>query len=249
MLLKPKNIFLLLCLSAGFIACRTHKPVTTETGMLYSSCYPIESITIPHCKLSIKDGNKSYQLNGSIYIRPDSVFYFRGTVMGVEMVRGVIYHDSFAIINRWDRICFKGNNQYLSNLTGYPINPEILFLLFTADRCEEAYKEKLGFRVTSGQTSQVMVLGSNRSTLEMKFNPENSTTESITSYKQQTGFKATYGQYQQFQQFLLPTVLDISASGGGSNIQINTTYQEILFDQPQSINFSIPSGYQIQELK
>ncbi len=245
--------WLMLLVVVGLCACRTHKPVAvTETvpeSTFYTSCYPVESISIPKCKLNITEGSKSNQLSGSIYIHRDSVCYFRGVLL-VEVLRGVIYRDSFAVINRIDRICFKGKNDYLSKFAGYPVNPESLFMLFTADRCEAIYTEKLGFRITA-ENDRKIVMESNLNLLEMNIS-DNHTMEHIALYgpgQKQAKFSTTYKQYNQCQQFMMPTVLDIFAHDGKNSIKINAGFQEVSFNQSQKINFSVPAGYKVVTLQ
>ncbi len=254
-MISIRNIILLLLLVASLGACRSRKPAVTETTRsstaFYTSCYPIESITVPKCKLDITLGNKSYSLNSSIYIRPDSVCYFRGTIL-MEVVRGVIYKDSFVVLDRYHRICYKGSNEYLSRMIGYPVNPEILYMLFTGDRCEDIYREKFGFKVTAENNNKIVLRGQNRNFLEIEINSDNQTTGSITAYNRQqnqAGFKTSYSQYQQYQHFLLPTVFDILAKQDKSTVKINAVFQGIVFDQPQAINFSIPDGYKMITLR
>jgi hypothetical protein len=236
-------------------ACRSHKSVAVDASRteaaVYTSCYPIESITVAKCRLNITDGGKSYQLNGSIHIRPDSVCYFRGVLM-VEVFRGVVFRDSFAIINRLERICYKGHNDYLGRMAGYPVNPEVLFRLFTADRCEDMYREQFGFSIRSGNDHHTMIMQGERHSIEMNINPDNRTIESITAYdplQKRAGFRIKYSQYQQYRQFLLPGAFDISATGGAASIGVNAVFQDMAFNQPQQVNFSIPRGYTVVELR
>ena len=240
----------LLFLMIGMSACRSHKKATAverdlETSF-YTSCYPIESLYVPSCKLEISDGNQSFSLNGSIYIRADSICFFRGRMI-VEVVRGVIYRDSFVVVNYFpERVCYKGKNDYLQKITGYPVNPESLMMLFTADRCEEACRNKFNFTAVAGKTNQLLMQGENRNLLEMNVNANDRTIENIALYnsrQRQALFSAIYSGYEQYPQFALPTVIDISANDGRNNIRIKANFQQILFNQPQEVNLVTPSNY------
>ena len=240
----------LLFLMFGMSACRSHKKATAPAsveGVFYTSCYPIENLYVPSCKLEISDGGKSFSFNGSIYIRADSICFFRGKWLLFE-IRGAIYRDSFVVVNYLERICYKGKNNYLQKITGYPVNPESLMMLFTADRCEEAYRNKFNFTAAGSTNHQLLMQGENRSLLEMNFNANDRTIENITLYNNQQRkalFRAVYGSYTQYPQFVLPTVFDISANDGEQNIRIKANFQQILFNQPQKVNMSVPSGYKI----
>jgi hypothetical protein len=192
-------------------------------------------------------------LNGSIYIRPDSICFFRGRWLLVEM-RGAIYRDSFVVVNYFERICYKGKNDYLQKVTGYPVNPESLMMLFTADRCEEAYRNKFNFITAPGSSDKVLMQGINRSMLEMNINTDNRTIENITLYnteQRQALFSASYSGYEQYPQFAMPTVFDISAYDGRNLFQIKANFQQILFNQPQQVDTSVPvtSRYQVVVLE
>ena len=121
-------------------ACRSHKKAITvdssEEIVSAVSCYSIESFYVPTGRLEISTGSQSLSLNGSIYIRPDSIFYFRGRML-IDVVRGAIYNDSFVVVSYLERICYMGKNDYLQRITGFPVNPESLLMLFTDDKCEK----------------------------------------------------------------------------------------------------------------
>ena len=245
----------LIFLIIGMSACRSQKKVPAverdlET-MFYTSCYPIESLFVPSCKLDVSYGGQSVSLNGSIYIQSDSICYIRGRWLLVEM-RGIIYRDSFVMVNYFNRICYKGKNDYLQRVTGYPVNPESLMMLFTADRCEETYRNKFNFTTAAGSADKILMQGANRSLLEMSINANDQSIENIVLYNNQQRqplFSATYSGYQQYPQFIMPTVLDIAANDGNTPIRIKANFQQILFNQPQKVEISVPSSYQVVVLE
>jgi len=245
----------LLFLIIGMSACRSQKKVTgverdLET-MFYTSCYPIETLFVPSCKLDIAYGNLSVSLNGSIYIRSDTICYFSGRWLLIEM-RGVIYCDSFVMVNYLERVCYKGKNDYLQKITGFPVTPESLMMLFTADRCEETYRNKFNFITAPGSADKVLMQGANRSLLEMNISANDQTLENIILYnsqQQQPLFSTAYSGYHQYPQFVMPTVFDIAAHDNKTPIQIKANFQQILFNQPQKVNISVPSRYQVVVLE
>ena len=243
------NYFVLYLFVIGINACRSHKKTTlsipVDETAFYTSCYPIKSIYVPSCKLEISVGNKPYSLNGSVYIQQDSVCYFRGRWV-VEAVRGAIYHDSFIVVNYLERICYKGRNDYLQKITGYPVSPESLLMLFTADRCEDAYRNKFSFITTPADSKdRILMQGKDRSLLEMNLNADHRV-ETISLYnsrQRQAVFSARYSDYHQYRQFTLPSGFDISAYDGNNPIHIKADFREIIFNQPQRVH--IPSRYEV----
>ena len=247
-----KTLILLFLAIVCVNACRSHKKATAPVmaeGAFYTSCYPIESLFVPTCKLEITDGNQTFSLNGSIYIRPDSVCYFTGRMLMIEALRGAIYRDSFLVVNYIDRICYKGKNDYLQRMTGFPVNPESLMMLFTADRCEEAYRNKLGFIAATGSADKIMMQGANRSLLEMNINANDRTIENIALRNNQQRLSATYSDYEQYPQFAIPTVFDISAFDGQKNYRIKANFQQILFNRSQRVNISVSSRFEVVVLR
>ena len=245
------GIVLLVLTVIGMNACRSHKITTLSTPIdettFYTSCYPFKSIFVPSCKLEISDGNKSFSLNGSVYIHQDSVCYFRGRMVVVEAIRGTIYRDSFIVVNYLERICYKGKNDYLQKITGYPVNPESLLMLFTADRCEEVYRNRFSLIAAAGSKDRILMQGKNRNLLEITLNGDN-LVENIALYnsqQRQALFSATYSGYNQYRQFTLPTGFNISAHDGKNPIHIKANFQQILLDQPQQVNINIPSRYEV----
>ena len=250
-------VFLFLIL--GMNACRSHKktvasdidPSRSETEF-YTSCYPIESLYVPSCKFEISLNGASFPLNGSIYIRSDSICYFRGKLL-FEAMRGTIYRDSFVVVNYLDRVCYKGKNDYLQKVTGYPVNPQTLMMLFTADRCEETYRNKFSFTILpAAKKDQLLMQGENRTLLEMNLNANDRTIENIALYnsrQRQALFSATYSDYKPYQQFVLPTVFDITAHDGAKPMRIKAGFQQILFNQRQVVNMVVPEGYRVEVLE
>jgi len=246
-------VIALLLITFGMNACRSHKKaqtsarIETEGAAFYTSCYPIESLWVPSCKLEITIGPHSYSLNGNIYIRSDSICYFSGKWLLFE-IRGAIYRDSFIVVNYFGRVCYQGKNEDLQKITGYPVNPESLMMLFTADRCEDAWRNKLKYTIAAGSNNRILMQGENRSRLEMSLNTKNRTVQEIVMYnsqQRQPVFSATYSSYDPYPQFVLPTVFDISAHVEENPIRIKASFREVLFNQPKQVNIRIPSQYKV----
>jgi hypothetical protein len=208
------------------------------------SCYSLSNVTVNKCKWNISHAGKSYQLNGSIYINPDSICYFRGAML-IEVFRGVIERDSFAVLNRLERVCYKGSNSYLSRMCGYPVTPKSLCLLFTAERCEKAYRE-MGFGVTA--SSRKILLANHPNNLELYLD-DNQRIERIAVTGQAAGSEISYRNYQQWSDLFLPSAMDISFRMKNNDIKINVVLQDFLLNTPQSVHFSIPSDYKIVHCK
>ena len=75
-----------------------------------------------------------FSLSGSIFVIPDSIFFFRGRLL-IDVMRGAIYNNSFVIVNYLERTVYKGKNDFLQNIAGFPVNPKTLLLLLTNDEC------------------------------------------------------------------------------------------------------------------
>jgi len=240
------NYFLLIIAIFGMSACRTQKKTPApapapDEAAFYTSCYPFESIYIPSCKIDLTFDGSNYSLNGSIYIRSDSVCFFRARLL-IEVVRGAIYRDSFILVNYLERVVYKGKNDYLQRITGFPVSPESLMMLFTADRCEEVYRNKFNFVPAGRSDHQLRMQGKNRSLLEMNINASNHTTQNIVMHNDQQRFSVAYGAYEQFPKFILPTAFDISAI----DIKMKINFQQILFNQQQEMNISVPSRFAVE---
>ena len=244
------TVGILIIIACLLDSCRTPKSsVTSQTDdtSLYTACYPWESVTFNNCKLNVSLNGKSLQMNGNIYARRDSVIYFRG-VMLVEVLRGVIYRDSFAIINRLERICYKGSNDYLQRITGYPVNPDGLMLLLTADRCEATFRQ-MGFE--SAERNNKMMLYSGNMGLEINTNAETQNTESIISAggRNKTMFRANFLRYTKVSRYKLPNMIEVSASDDKTEFKLSAEFPEILVDKHRPIQFVVPNNYKIEMMR
>ncbi|GHT24996.1 hypothetical protein FACS189430_10930 [Bacteroidia bacterium] len=216
-----------------------------DGGYAAASCYSPGSIAVRKCKWNILHEGKSFQLDGSLYMRPDSIVFFRGAKL-VEVFRGVIKRDSFAVISPLERVCYKGSNDYLSRMCGYPVNPKSLYLLFTANRCEQAYRD-MGFGVTAA--NRRILLSNHPNSLELYLDEHNRHIEKITVIGAAAGSGVSYSDYRQWSDWLLPSAIDISFRMKNSDFKINAVMQDFQFNTPQSVNFKIPSGYSIINLE
>jgi hypothetical protein len=234
--------------------CRSQQRVIATGDVFYNQCYPIESFYVPSCRLDLSIGNQSFSLNGSIFICPDSVFYFRGRMLMIEAVRGAIYRDSFVVVSYIERVYYTGRNDFLQRITGFPINPESLLMLFTADRCENVYRNKFNFEITAlNRGDRILMHDQNRNVIELTINHDEQTIENITmsnNQQRQPLFSAAYSGYEQHEQFKLPTSLNISINDGAAPIRVRANYQQILLNQPMPpININIPSSFRLVVLE
>ena len=205
------RFFIFALIIIGMNACKSKKKATAVDLLeetVRTSCYDIESFYVPSGRLDLSFGGQSISLNGNIYIRPDSIFYFRGRLL-IDVVRGAIYNDSFVVINLLERTCYTGKNEYLERIVGFPVNPESLLMLFTDDKCDANQATK--------------------------------------SRRQQ--FSVAYDDYNQFGQISLPAILNVAAQDGSNQIRIKATFQQILLDNRQQVNITIPSSYKIVVLE
>jgi hypothetical protein len=223
----------------------TVKTEDTVSENAVSSCYSLSSVTVSKCKWNISQEGKSFQLDGSLYIDPDSICYFRGTKL-VDVFRGIIKRDSFAMVSYLERVCYTGSNNYLSRMCGYPVNPKSLYLLFTADRCEKAYRE-MGFGVTA--SNRKMLLSNHPNSLELYLDENNQHIEKISVIGQAAGAGISYRNYRQWSDWVLPSTIDISFRMKNSDVKINAVLQDFLLNTPQSVNLKIPSGYKTVMLR
>jgi hypothetical protein len=235
---------LLLGLAVALAACHGGKNavVSQASADSLATCYPIRSLTAAKCRWEISEGANSYRLTGSLYLKPDSICYFRGSMM-VEVFRGVVKQDSFLLINRVDRICYSGSNSFLSRLLGFPVSPQMLYLLFTADACEERYRS-LGFHLT--RAADRLTLAQPACRLEARLSDRR--LSHIDLHGATTG-TVDYAQFQPFGKFMLPAETNLSISRKQGVATIKTIMQDVILDREMPVNMQIPQGYMQVEMK
>jgi hypothetical protein len=132
-------LFIFVLIATMTVGCRKSKSVTatdiTERAEIGSRKLEIGNYHAPSCRLEISIGGQSFSLGGSIYIQPDSVFYFRGRML-IDVVRGAIYQDRFVVVNYLERVYYTGSNTFLQSIAGFPVNPQSLMEIFTDDSPE-----------------------------------------------------------------------------------------------------------------
>jgi len=244
---------LILLAVASINGCRSQRITPAADATSNNQCFTIESFSVPSCRLELSVGGQSFSLNGSIYIRPDSVFYFRGRLLLIDAVRGAIYRDSFVVVSYLDRVYYTGKNEFLQKITGFPVNPESLMLLFTADRCEKLYRDKFNFAIMPGsRADRILMQDPDRNLIEMIINQDEQTVENIAMYSNQIRqplFSAAYGGYDQHEQFKLPTSINITAHDDTTPIRIRANFQQIQLNQSQQLNINIPSSFEMVVLE
>ena len=241
------NLFCILLVITCAFTCRSSKKTVTIEPKTLTSCYPLESIYSPACKFDVVYAGNSYSFNGSIYIQSDSICYFRCRLL-IEVLHGAIYRDSFVVVNYLERTCYEGKNDYLRQITGFPVSPKSLLMLLTADHCEETYRNSFNFEKTISDNDRILLQGDNRSLLEVNVNNENNTVENISLYnsrQRQALLSASYSGYNNYEQFNLPGSFDITVNDKNTSIKIKAAFQQLLLNQQQDVHLNVPSRYKV----
>ena len=127
------------CKSKRVVVVEEKQEEKQEETDMFASCYQIDNFSVTSCRLEVSGSNiQSVSLSGSIFIIPDSIFFFRGRLL-IDVVRGIIYRDSFVVVNYLERTVFKGKNEFLENMVGFQVNPKSLLMLLTDDDCWNKY--------------------------------------------------------------------------------------------------------------
>lgn len=191
-------------------------------------------------KISFTDRGATTNVTGNFMMIKDSILWGSFSVFGFEGARVLITQDSFKMLNRLNSTYMSRDVNYLKSYLGFdvqlgelqdimtgnaPYDP-MYYRLIKTDSLEELQAQSGAILNTIGMNQKLQ-------TILSKF--------SSTQHIQTADF--TYGEYQQYTEVTLPSVILGSVFLGDRTADLNVKYQSANRDIKTSFPFAIPSSF------
>jgi len=206
---------------------------------------------------NLDSSNTSF--NVSIRIRRDSIIWFSilAPVVGIEVGRAIITHDSIQFIDRINNRYFVGNFNLVNRILHADLDFEMVQDLFTGNNAEfydddEHLHGGIGdgryFLSTIRKRKVRRVMYHNK---ELKDPAQIMWLDPVTfkpvrivfkDFNQNRTFEANYDKYEQLDSMFIPHQLHFNIKAE-KNVDIHIDYSKVFINTPQVFPFNIPSKY------
>jgi hypothetical protein len=201
---------------------------------------------------SVLFDNNTNNVSGNIRIERDKAIYISiAPVLGIEIVRALITPDSVKIVNRLESTYYLGGIAVLNNMFNADVDFYMLQALFTGNDFPHFQSDRFNLseergllklqnnsrkRLSGGGSALNQAMWIDAETLKIKSNI-------ITEERQGRSLRADYRRHEKIDQQWAPAEVQIFASDGSENANMNLTYSRITINEPQRMQFSVPARY------
>lgn len=238
---------LICCLGMLLPGCKTQRQIGIEEPLQPTlECLAMPPLEARGCAITVGTASGSLSANGDIYLDGDSLVYFRATFL-VELARGLITRDSFALINRLERSYILEPLPRLNALMPFPLSSGLPYQLLSGSPCLESWLlGQASQQISEGDSTRISLRNGGEATIRKQG-------RQLTSLKFSTGNASamiTYDRYRASSKgTLLPTRIYIKAqSETGKALDITLEIGQWVEGIKKPVNFAIPSGYKRDEL-
>ena len=245
-----KKIFLilfLLCLLASCKMRRIPSVIVSDEPSSSFYCMPYQSITVKKAKISFEADKQQMSGMASFYIRRDSLFFFTLSAVGMEAARGVLYPDSFKMINRFEKSYYYLPASGFASFLGVPLSPG-LFNMFFYGRVCNSWLEDVGYIREKKSAKQILYSYNNAMSLEIITSGEGDFFTELIFENQEDGrvCKIFYDSFDVFNDIILPSSFVITVTDGFENelLRLRIQVQEVSFNENRRILLSKPKSYE-----
>lgn len=195
------------------------------------------------CKYQDEDRNVSFTAN--FRLKKDEIIWVSATLFGIEGARAYITPDSVKVVSRLERSYYEESIEGLQEITGLPVNFEMLQNMVTAKILLVDDNSKLsqseGFYELATTLDDIMATAfiddANFLIAKQHVEDESSNTE----------MEVTYSDYEKVEQYSFPFQADMNVTGD-NEINVDLTINSVELNPSLNFPFSISKNYDKKEL-
>lgn len=256
-------IFILLVF-LGFSSCRSPREVSTADLVtmgtadmallsLHSSQPEFEWLGTRFSGSALWEG-RTQSIAGSLRIRKDSAIYVSvAPLLGIELVRALVTPDSIKVINRLESTYYTGNINSLNKLFNADVDFYMLQALLTASdfphfRHDQFMLAEESPFLTLHATQRHRKNGQGTPiTQSIMIEPSSMRirTNIMEQKAEKRALRADYKKYQYVGGQWMPNELELFFSDHDVTSRIDLAYNRTVVNEPQRIQFSVPSRYTV----
>ncbi len=201
--------------------------------------------------------NQNHNISGTLRIKKDEAIYISlAPVLGIEIARAIITPDSLKFLNRLESSYYIGHIGFLNSMLNTSFDFEILQALLIGNDFEGYNKDS--FVIVEDENHIILhdperyALKNPHESKSMVFNqylwidPTNNRIKKniINELGLQRSISAEYSNFEQIKDEKIPVKLNLLFSDPSSYADLSLQYMRISLNEPQQMNFSVPSRYE-----
>ena len=248
-----KRIFLLISISFLIFSCKSKKDVfeiedaamSKVVAMHYDSEAQFKTMN-SRMRLTYQDSERTQSLTVSFRMEKDKTIWMSAQVLGIPLAKALITPDRVSYFERINSTYFDGDFSLLSKWLGTPLDFDKLQNLLLGQALYDLREER--YMLTESSRGYQLVPANGEDLIKKMFllDPQNfkATAQQLAQERENRNVTVTYNKYQRVSGQTIPEDIRIVANQSGDGTIIEISLRSVVFNDPVSFPFEIPSGYE-----
>ncbi len=248
-----KRIFFLISVVFFIISCGSKKEVVeiedAATSKVVTMHYENEAqfkTMNSRMRLTYQDSERTQSLTVSFRMEKDKTIWMSAQVLGIPLAKALITRDRVSYFERINSTYFDGDYSLLSRWLGTPLDFDKLQNLLLGQTIYDLREDK--YMLTESSRGYQLVPANGEDLIKKMFllDPKNfkATAQQLAQERENRNVTVTYNKYQRVSGQTIPEDIRIVANQSGEGTIIEISLRSVVFNDPVSFPFEIPSGYE-----
>lgn len=248
-----KRIFFLISFVFFIISCGSKKEVVeiedAATSKVVTMHYENEAqfkTMNSRMRLTYQDSERTQSLTVSFRMEKDKTIWMSAQVLGIPLAKALITRDRVSYFERINSTYFDGDYSLLSRWLGTPLDFDKLQNLLLGQTIYDLREDR--YMLTESSRGYQLVPANGEDLIKKMFllDPKNfkATAQQLAQERENRNVTVTYNKYQRVSGQTIPEDIRIVANQSGEGTIIEISLRSVVFNDPVSFPFEIPSGYE-----
>lgn len=248
-----KRIFYLISISLLIFSCKSKRDViviedkaaSKVVAMHYDNEAQFKTMH-SRMRLTYQDSDRTQSLTVSFRMEKDETIWMSAQVLGIPLAKALITRDRVSYFERINSTYFDGDYSLLSRWLGTPLDFDKLQNLLLGQTIYDLREDR--YMLTESSRGYQLVPANGADLIRKMFllDPQNfkATAQQLSQERENRNVTVTYNKYQRVSGQTIPEDIRIVANQAGVGTIIEISMRSVVFNDPVSFPFEIPSGYE-----
>lgn len=248
-----KRIFYLISISFLIFSCKSKRDViviedkaaSKVVAMHYDNEAQFKTMH-SRMRLTYQDSDRTQSLTVSFRMEKDETIWMSAQVLGIPLAKALITRDRVSYFERINSTYFDGDYSLLSRWLGTPLDFDKLQNLLLGQTIYDLREDR--YMLTESSRGYQLVPANGADLIRKMFllDPQNfkATAQQLSQERENRNVTVTYNKYQRVSGQTIPEDIRIVANQAGVGTIIEISMRSVVFNDPVSFPFEIPSGYE-----
>lgn len=248
-----KRILFLISISFLIISCKSKRDVAVIEDKAASKVVAMHynneaqfSTMNSRMRLTYQDTERTQSLTVSFRMEKDKTIWMSAQVLGIPLAKALITRDRVSYFERINSTYFDGDYSLLSKWLGTPLDFDKLQNLLLGQTIYDLREDKYVLTESSRGYQLVPANGADLIKKMFLLDPQNfkASAQQLAQERENRNVTVTYNKYQRVSGQTIPEDIKIVANQSGQGTIIEISMRSVVFNDPVSFPFEIPSGYE-----